>query len=234
MILIVGGGSGLGKEYAQHCKNQGLDFLILSRNVRGEFVEKTWACNLEDKESTKVVVQRLAELGNKLNSIVFFQRSRHHKRDNEWNEELSVTVTATREFLINSDLLLSPDGNRSIVTIASTVTRLLTPNASDSYHVSKSALVQLVRYYAQELGPKGIRVNAVSPFTFLKQENIDFYTSSKKWKEIVDTQIPLRRACTSLDIIQVVNFLTGPNSSYVTGQEILVDGGVSLSIGIRL
>lgn len=234
MILIVGGGSGLGKEYANHCRNQGLDFLILSRNLSDEFSGKTWACNLADMDSTKVVIHRLAELGNIFSSIVFFQRSRYHNTHNQWNEELSVAVTATREFIINSDLLLSLDGNRSIVAIASTVTRLLTPGASDSYHVSKSALVQLVRHYARELGPKGIRINAVSPFTFINQENIDFYTSSSRWKEFVDTQIPLRRACTSLDIIHVVDFLLESKSSYVTGQEIVIDGGVSLSVGMTL
>lgn len=234
MILIVGGGSGLGKEYANHCKSQGLDFLIISRNVHGEFTEKTWVCNLEDIESTRGIIKRLTESGVKFSSIVFFQRSRHHNTQNQWNSELSVTVTATREFIINSDLLLSLNGNRSIVAIASTVTRLLSPDATDSYQISKSAVVQLVRYYAQELGPKGIRVNAVSPFAFLKQENVDFYTSSVKWKEFVDTQIPLRRTCTSLDVIQVVNFLLGPSSSYVTGQEIFVDGGVSLSTGLKL
>jgi 3-oxoacyl-[acyl-carrier protein] reductase len=234
MILIVGGGSGLGKEYADYCKKEGLDFLILSRKVRGEFAEKTWSCNLGDKESIRTVINRLAKLEKKFSSIVFFQRSRHHNSSDQWNEEFSVIVTATREIIINSDLLLSPTGDRSIVAIASTVTQFLSPDAPDSYHVSKSALVQLVRYYARELGPKGIRVNAVSPFTFLKQSNIDFYASSARWKEFVDTQIPLRRACTCLDIIQVINFLLGSNSSYITGQEILVDGGVSISRGLKL
>ena len=231
MILIVGGSSGLGKEYAKRCKERGFDFLIISRNIREEFHDKIWECNLGSSDSIKSVIDRMNIEGKRFSSIIFFQRSRHHDSQTQWDEEFSVSVTATREFIRSSNDLLYPKGNRSIVVITSTVTRLVSPNASDSYHVAKSALLQLVKYYARELGPKGVRVNAVSPFTFLKPENRDFYLASKDWMETVSDKIPLRRSCSSDDVLNAIDFLIGNESSYITGQEIVVDGGFSLSAG---
>jgi NAD(P)-dependent dehydrogenase (short-subunit alcohol dehydrogenase family) len=233
MILIVGGSSGLGKEYVKRCKERGFDFLIISRHFSEEFSDKIWECDLGSLDSIKSVITRLNNEGDKFSSIVFFQRSRHHDSQNQWDEEFAVSVTATREFIKSSDLLLSPQGNRSIVAITSTVTKLVSPNASDSYHVAKSALLQLVKYYARELGPKGIRVNAVSPYTFLKPENREFYLTSKEWMETVKDKIPLRRSCLSDDVLNAIDFFVGNESSYITGQEIVVDGGFSLSAGVN-
>lgn len=232
MKLIIGASSGLGKEYANRCKELGIDFLIISRHFNEEFSDNIWECDLGSLDSTKSVIARLNSEGNKFSSIIFFQRSRHHNSQNQWDQEFAVSVTATREFMKSSELLLSPQGNRSIVAITSTVTKLVSPKASDSYHVAKSALLQLVKYYAMELGPKGIRVNAVSPFTFLKPENKEFYLTSREWMETVNNKIPLRRSCLSDDVLNAIDFFVGKESSYITGQELVVDGGFSLSAGI--
>jgi NAD(P)-dependent dehydrogenase (short-subunit alcohol dehydrogenase family) len=86
----------------------------------------------------------------------------------------------------------------------------------------------LVRYYAVALGPRGIRVNGVSPGTVVKRENQEFYARSEALVGVFKRTIPLGRMGTAVDVANVIAFLCGPQASFVTGQQIVVDGGVSL------
>jgi NAD(P)-dependent dehydrogenase (short-subunit alcohol dehydrogenase family) len=86
----------------------------------------------------------------------------------------------------------------------------------------------LVRYFAVMLASKGIRVNCVSPCTFVKQENQAFYSQNEKLRNLFKLVIPLGRMGNAVDSANVIAFLCSPQSSFVTGQKITVDGGVSL------
>ena len=97
-----------------------------------------------------------------------------------------------------------------------------------SYHVAKSGLIHMMRYYAVKLGPMGIRVNAVSFGAVVKQESKAFYARNAALKSLCRTITPLGRMGTAKDIVQVVDFLCSSKAAFVTGQNIVVDGGLSL------
>jgi 3-oxoacyl-[acyl-carrier protein] reductase len=233
-VLIVGGRTGLGREYSQYCREKGRQFKIVSSTKGGEFNSHILPCNLSKPDKVNDIIQKLIDSQIKFDAIVFFQRSRHHDKNNHWQQEFDVSVTATRIFLKNAVNLLKDDGLRSIVAIGSTVTRFLTSSAEDSYQISKSAQLQLIRYYALHLGSLGIRVNAISPFTFIKKENKDFYINNDEWNKIVKNRIPLQRHCTTKDIISAIEFLIGDTAQMITGQDLIIDGGLSLSLGVDL
>jgi len=94
-----------------------------------------------------------------------------------------------------------------------------------SYGAAKAALNQLVRGAAHELGPRNIRVNAVTP-GFVRTPRLlaalseDFWTGLKSY-------IPLRRAAEPSDIAKAILFLASEMSSYVTGAVLPIDGGLS-------
>ena len=96
------------------------------------------------------------------------------------------------------------------------------------YHVAKAGLNQMMRYYAVNLGRKGIRVNAVTPFTFLKEESRDFYMKNQALHDLYRKITPLGRMATAEDSARVIAFLCSPGAGFVNGQNIYVDGGLSL------
>jgi NAD(P)-dependent dehydrogenase (short-subunit alcohol dehydrogenase family) len=97
-----------------------------------------------------------------------------------------------------------------------------------SYHIAKASLNQMARFYAVNLGRKGIRANAVTPFTFLKEESRNFYLNNRELMDLYKDIIPLGRMGTTEDSGNLIAFLCSPQASFINGQNIYVDGGLSL------
>jgi len=97
-----------------------------------------------------------------------------------------------------------------------------------SYHLGKAGINHMARFYAVSLGRKGIRVNVVTPFTFLKEESKDFYLNNKELQALYQEMIPLGRMGTAEDSANAVAFLCSPAASFINGQNLYVDGGLSV------
>src|SRR5262249_4522710 len=97
-----------------------------------------------------------------------------------------------------------------------------------SYHVAKAAMSQMVRYYATTLGRKGILVNGVCPGTTVKEESGGFYAAHPEIDALFREIVPLGRMGKSEDVAELVAFLVSGRATFLTGQNIVIDGGVSL------
>jgi NAD(P)-dependent dehydrogenase (short-subunit alcohol dehydrogenase family) len=80
------------------------------------------------------------------------------------------------------------------------------------------------------LGQKGIRVNGVSPCTILKEESKDFYVNNEKLHNLYKQILPLGRMGNAEEVAQAIEMFLGSKASFITGQEIYVDGGLSLHL----
>ena len=97
------------------------------------------------------------------------------------------------------------------------------------YSASKAAIEGLTRALAVELGPQGVRVNAVAPgFVFTAQSTSREHSVGPEGLELAVPYIPLRRIGQPDDIAEVVLFLASDAARYVTGQVLLADGGITL------
>ena len=85
-----------------------------------------------------------------------------------------------------------------------------------------------MKYYAVNLGEKGIRCNCVLPNSVIKPENKDYFTKNNDVRRMIEQITPLKRMGTAKDIANTVDFLCSPKSSFITGQTIFVDGGISV------
>lgn len=110
------------------------------------------------------------------------------------------------------------EGQGSIVNVTSIVGSRVHPFAGSAYATSKAALSSLTREMAADLGPHGIRVNAIAP------GEIDTSILSPGTEKLVE-EIPLRRLGAPAEVAETIYYLCGDTSSYVTGSEIHVNGG---------
>ena len=100
---------------------------------------------------------------------------------------------------------------------------------SAAYNSSKGGLLMLTRQLALELGPEGIRVNAIAPGVVHTQMN-DFLLRQPKQNRAWSDSIPMKRVASPQDLIELTVFLSSKDSDYITGQHIAADGGWSLTV----
>ena len=122
--------------------------------------------------------------------------------------------------------LMARSGGGSIVNIASVSALLGIPNAL-LYCGVKAAVAGLTRSAAAELGPTGVRVNAIAPST-VDTEGVRAVVSPEKMQSRIE-QTPMRRLGTPDDIARAVRYLACDDSAFVTGQVLTVDGGLATS-----
>jgi NAD(P)-dependent dehydrogenase (short-subunit alcohol dehydrogenase family) len=118
---------------------------------------------------------------------------------------------------------MARNGGGAIINIASIMTHGGWSGLA-SYAASKGAAVALTRALARELGPSGIRVNAVSPGAFPTAAE-EIHEDLAAYNRFVLEQQALKRRGTPEELAAVVSFLAGSDSSFITGQTIEVDGG---------
>ncbi len=115
------------------------------------------------------------------------------------------------------------EGDRSIVNVSSITAHGGWADLA-AYVTTKGAAVGLTRALARELGPLGVRVNAVSPGAF-KTAAEEIYDDPEAYSAMVVERQALKRRGTPAELAAVVSFLTGPDAAFVTGQVIEVNGG---------
>jgi NAD(P)-dependent dehydrogenase (short-subunit alcohol dehydrogenase family) len=185
-----------------------------------------WALDVSDKDKLTKALSEIIQQKGKLQSLVFFQRYRGD--GDAWEAEFQTSLTATMntvEWLTDE---FEAGEDNSIVVVGSVASEFVAEEQPLSYHVAKAGLAQLVRYYAVLLGRKGIRVNSVSPGSVIKEESREFYLQNKELTDLYTAITPLGRMGTAEEVANVVAFLGSSNASFITGQNIVVDGGVSL------
>ena len=110
-------------------------------------------------------------------------------------------------------------GKGTIINVTSIAGGRVHPFAGTAYATSKAALAALTREMAMDFGPHEIRVNAIAP------GEIDTAILSPGTEEIIE-RLPLRRLGTPEEVASTIYFLCSPQSSYVTGAEIQINGGM--------
>jgi NAD(P)-dependent dehydrogenase (short-subunit alcohol dehydrogenase family) len=224
--LVIGGTKGLGSTFVRLLAGQNrISVIARDKPVYPEKGVSYWGCDLLDHKKVAKTIHTIVGQSGELNHLVFFQRYRG-EGDN-WKGEIETTLSATKNVIdLVADQFCS--AHASIVLVSSVNASLISAHLSVGYHVAKTGLLQLARYYAVKLGPKGIRVNSVSPGIILKERSKKYLLKNKKLANFYKNKAPLRRMGTPEEVAEVVAFLCSTKASYLTGQDIVVDGGVSI------
>lgn len=240
VAVVTGGNSGIGFATAQEFKNQGARVVIIGRNP--DAVAKAAKQIGDGTLGLTADVTRVADLerafktiGENLGRIdVLFANAGIAKfiPFAEVTEEFFRDTMATNingvYFAIQKALPLLNDGASVIVT-SSTVAHFGMPGSS-VYSMTKAALNNLVKTLALELAPRKIRVNVVSPGPIATP----IFDKMGLQKEAMDevaagilSQVPLGRFGEASEVAKAVLYLASPESTFVTGTELLIDGGLA-------
>ena len=239
--LITGAARGIGKAIALKFAAEGANiaFTDLQIDENGKATEteiaalgvkcKGYASNAADfGQSAEVVKQVKEEFG----SIDILVNNAGISKDGlmlrmteaQWDAVVGVNLKSAFNFIHACVPVMMRQRGGSIINMASVVG--VHGNAGQAnYAASKAGMIALAKSVAQEMGPKGIRANAIAPGfidTAMTQE-----LSEEIRKEWV-SKIPLRRGGQTEDIANTALFLASDLSSYISGQVLQVDGGMNM------
>jgi NAD(P)-dependent dehydrogenase (short-subunit alcohol dehydrogenase family) len=230
--VIIGGTRGLGRALMKFWSERGdRRVSVVGRHSPSEPDRQWdnvdyWQKDVTVEGSVASLVDDMVRKNGKLSSLVLYQRYRGGSDD--WEGELQVSLTATKEIIERAAHCFSPGGDRSIVVVSSIASQFIVKEQPVGYHVAKAGINQLVRYYAVKLGSRQIRVNSVSPGSVIKDESSEFYRKHRKFAAFYRSIIPLGRMGTMNEVAHVADFLCSRQASFMTGQNLVVDGGLSV------
>jgi NAD(P)-dependent dehydrogenase (short-subunit alcohol dehydrogenase family) len=227
--LIVGGTRGIGRAVAARLAHSGHAVSVIGRSTpaKADANVRVWTADVADSGRLATVLDEIGREQGRVSGAVLLQRFRGDGDD--WAGEIATSLDATRQVIdwVGNHAESRGQGP-AIVVVGSTAASFIASEQPVSYHMAKAAVIQMVRYYAVALGPKGIRVNAVSPGTTVKDESKQFYADHPELEQLYRDIVPLGRMGTAADVAGVVAFLLGDDASFLTGQNIALDGGATL------
>jgi NAD(P)-dependent dehydrogenase (short-subunit alcohol dehydrogenase family) len=244
--LVTGGGSGIGLACAQALAHDGAAVVLAGRDtdrlaagrteilaalpeadVRAIRCDVTSETDVEDACAATSAAGRFSIVV--ANAGYGSAAPFHRTTLDDWSGIIGTNLTGAFLTMRTAVPYLVAGGGGSIVAISS-IAGVETHRFMTPYCVSKAGLEMLVQQVADELGSSGVRANAVRPGLV----PTDATAGMMSIPEIVDdyhAQMPLGRAGTTDDIADLVRFLAGPESSWITGTCISADGGHHLRRG---
>jgi NAD(P)-dependent dehydrogenase (short-subunit alcohol dehydrogenase family) len=235
--LITGGTSGIGLATAKKLAQLGIHVLVVGRNAeRGKkAVEAIRAAggkaeflsfDLQDAASARDVAKRAVELGNGQvdilinNAGIFPFGPTHEMTEEQFDSVFSVNVKAAFFLVAELAPLMAKRGKGAIVNTSTMVADFGMPGMS-LYGSSKAAINLLTKAWAAEYGPKGVRVNAVSPGP-TRTEGTEVMGEGL---EQLAAQAPAGRTASAEEIAEAIVFLATDRASFIYGAKLAVDGG---------
>ena len=241
--IVTGGSRGIGKEMAEALAEAGAKLMLCARREEwlnetvGEFRAKGFeaegmVADVSDEESvSKLVaatVERFGTVDILINNagISWGAMPEDMPRD-QWQKVLDVNLTGCFLMAQATGRQMLKQGKGSIINIASIAGMTSSANGPfyAGYVASKAGLIGLTRELAASWGRKGIRVNAIAPGFFhsrLADKVIDIYERSIQENNVIP------RVGEEGELKGITVFLASDASSYVTGQTIAVDGGMTV------
>jgi dehydrogenase/reductase SDR family protein 4 len=243
VALITGSSRGICRAIAEQMAAAGAKVVISSRKqeacdaVRDEIRARgheaiSIACNIGRKDEVEGLVKATLEQWSRIDIVVCnaavnpFYGSLTKLDDEAWDKIMTCNVKSSWWLTKLAVPHMVAQGSGNIILISS-IGAFKATAVLGAYGISKAAEAQLARNLALELGPKGIRVNAIAP-GLVKTDFAKALWSNPVILQNVEQRAPLRRIGQPVDIAGVAVFLASQAASFVTGQLIVADGGSTL------
>jgi NAD(P)-dependent dehydrogenase (short-subunit alcohol dehydrogenase family) len=239
-VLLGAGGGGIGPAVAHALAGAGAELLCVdiseaeARNTAAMVNGRAISADIRDRnEMAKVFAKAKNLFGSRLSGVVDIVAvgmvaPLENCDDETLDWQFGIVFRHALLALQYAAPILAENGGGTITLVGSRAGLRPLPNQA-IYGSMKAALHHLVRSAAMELGPRNIRVNAVSP-GFVFTPRVKKALSSEDWKRVEATN-PLRRMAEPDDIAKSILFLSSDLASYVTGNILVLDGAGDNNVG---
>ncbi|MCC5940365.1 MAG: SDR family oxidoreductase [Balneolaceae bacterium] len=236
-ILITGASSGIGKTTAIECSKMGARLIITGRNNQklDETLSQLAGNNHQKLTADLTAADELLSMISSLppldgvfsNAGIINRKPIQFISEKSLNDVMSINFTAS-VMLMKNLLKEKKLKNPSSVVFTSSITGVFNVSVGNSiYSASKGALDAFVKNAALDLSSKGIRCNSVNP-AIIETELIESTKLSEEQLTKVTDRYPLKRLGKPEDVAHAVIYLLSDASNWVTGTNILIDGGYTL------
>lgn len=219
-VLVLGGSGGIGQATIQCIKSENNYVINLSRTP--SYIEGVENINLDLSCEYEAAVN-LRGLDVIIDCIGINIPEQMHELNKD-NLESIFEINLISKFRILSELLRY--NSPSKIVIVSSIWGVSSRVGRSVYSASKHGLIGLVRSLALELAPKNCLVNAVSPGFTLTE--LTKKTNTLNELSCLESTIPMGRLAQPSEIAHLINFLISENNTYITGQNIIIDGGYTI------
>jgi NAD(P)-dependent dehydrogenase (short-subunit alcohol dehydrogenase family) len=235
-IIIVTGGSGLlGSEMIKDLSGKGAIAINLDINVKENLESGEWYCDITSDDSIRNAVKGIFNYYGRINGLV----NNAYPRTSDWGvpfeEVKSETLRRNVDWQMNSCFIFCQEvlkimrlqKSGSVINVASiygivgndmSLYEGTSVKPVAAYSAIKGGVINLTRHLASLYGQYGVRVNSISPGGI-------FNDQSQIFVDAYENKVPLKRMGTPRDIAPSVSFLLSDESSYITGHNLVVDGG---------
>lgn len=231
--VITGGASGIGAATAQRMYEEGADVAIIDIDEeQGQAVADAvdgvfFPADVADPEALTLAIHKSADAMSALtvlfnNAGIGAARPLHDYSDRQWAKLVGVNLSGTFHGIRLAVPLMQVQGGGCIVNHAS-VSGVRPTRFEGPYSAAKAGVISLTMDAALEYGPD-IRVNCVSP-GLIETPLTAGVLGNPELRFAVEAATPLGRVGSAVDVANAVVFLASPLASYITGHNLVVDGG---------
>jgi len=223
-VLLFGGTRGIGGVMAEELRKRRYVVYTVARTEPKVFKEMHFSCDLLKGNAAKKTLQWINKKNFCISGLIFAARDRakgspkqlgrrQYRLEIEFPFELLTEIHRAHKKI-------------SVVFLASTASRIVSPEQDDLFHAIKGGLVQMAKSIGLRFAKNGGRVNLVSFGAILKPESEMFYAKSKLGN-IYRQLYPSGRMADAKQVASVVSFLLSPDSEGINNQNLLIDYGLS-------
>ncbi len=244
-IIVTGGASGIGKatveKFAHHnytviiadINDELANALVTDLKTHNNNIEYI-RCDVSDEKSVDSLFSHVTEKYDKLDILVNnagianknISKTADHSIE-DWNRVISINQTGVFHCMKKGLQIMEEQGYGNVINVSS-LAGIKASGNNLAYAASKYAVVGMTKASALEYARKNIRINAVCPGYTETPLLQGLFKIKPNWEEKFKSFTPMQRFGRPEEIADVIYWLSGEQSTYITGQTICIDGGLSL------